>query len=551
VLALARPLRGRFAAASLLGAGAVGAAVALMGTSGYLISKAALRPAILSLAVAIVGVRVFGVSRGVLRYGERLVSHDAALRLLARLRVRFFERLEPLVPAALPEARTGDLLSRFVADVDALQHVYLRAVGPTVVAAVVGVGSVVAAWLFLPQAALWLALGLVLAAVALPAAATVLARSSGRRQAPARAALATEVVELLAAAPELVAFERTDVHLRRVAAADAALGRIARRDALAAGLGEGGSAFFAAATAAAVLLAGVRAADSGALRGVLLAAVVLLATAAFEAVRPLPDAAQHLAATSGAAERLFALTDAEAPVRDPERPLPAPPGDVLRLERVRLRYGTGGPWVLDGADLALRRGEAVALVGPSGAGKTTIANLVVRFRDPDGGRVMLDGRDLREYAQDDVRRAVALAGQEAHLFATTIRENVRLAKPDATDGELEGALSRARVWDWVESLPAGLDTEVGEQGARVSGGQRGRLALARAFLAGARFLVLDEPTAHLDAATAAALLDDLLEGRDGVGVLLITHSPLRLERFDRVLRLENGRIAEGAPPTQA
>jgi ATP-binding cassette, subfamily C, bacterial CydC len=215
---------------------------------------------------------------------------------------------------------------------------------------------------------------------------------------------------------------------------------------------------------------------------------------------------------------------------------------VLRLERVRLRYAPAGPWVLDGAELELRPGIRIALLGGSGAGKTTLASLLVRFRDPDTGRVTLDGNDLRAYAQDDVRRAVALAGQEAHLFATTIRENVRLARPGATDAELEAALRRAGAWSWIASLPEGLDTDVGERGRLVSGGQRQRIALARAFLCGARLLVLDEPTAHLDPPTAVAILDDLLEAAGDTGILLITHSQLRLDRFDQVLRLERGLI---------
>jgi ATP-binding cassette subfamily C protein CydC len=542
VVGLARPLWPRFALAALLGALAVGAAVALMGTSGYLISKASLRPPILSLSIAIVAVRLFGVSRGVFRYGERLGSHDAALRLLGRLRVRFYERLEPLVPAGLPNVRSGDLFSRFVADVDALQNLYLRGLAPPLVAVVVGAGSVVAAGLLLPQAALWLALGLLLAALALPLATSALARAAGRRQAGARAALATEVVELLSAAPELVAYERVEAQLERVAAADSTLTRIAGRDALAAGLGEGTATLLTGATALAVLVAGLRATDAGALRGVLLAAVVLLATAAFEAVRPLPEAAQQLAATGGAARRLFELTDREPPVRDPEQPLPPPAGEVLRLESVRVRYAPGAPWVLDGAELELRAGGLAALLGPSGAGKTTLASLLLRFRDPDEGRVTLDGNDLRAYAQDDVRRVVALAGQDAHLFRTTIRNNVRLAKPDAGGDEIEAALRRARAWDWIATLSDGLDTDVGEQGSLVSGGQRQRIALARAFLSGARLIVLDEPTAHLDTSTATAVLDDLLAAAGGTGVLLVTHSPLRLERFDRVFRLERGRV---------
>jgi ATP-binding cassette, subfamily C, bacterial CydC len=548
LVVLARPLRPRFALATALGALAVGSAVALMGTSGYLISKASLRPPILSLSIVIVSVRLFGVSRGVFRYLERLSSHDAALRLLGRLRVQFYERLEPLVPAGLPRARSGDLLSRFVADVDALQNLYLRGIAPPLVAVVVGAGSVAAAGLLLPEAAPWLALGLLLGAIVLPAVTLALARAAGRRQAGARATLANEVVELVSAAPELVAYERTGAQLERVASADAALTRIAARDALAAGIGEGASTLLAGATAVAVLVVGVRGTDTGALRGVLLAALVLLATAAFEAVRPLPEAAQQLAATSGAATRLFELTDREPPVRDPADPLAPPRGEVLRVEDVRVRYAEGEPWVLDGAALELRASERIVLLGPSGAGKTTLASLLVRFRDPDEGRVTLDGHDLRAYAQDDIRRVVALAGQDAHLFQTTIRNNVRLAKPDAGDDEIEAALRRARAWEWVASLPDGIDTDVGEQGAFVSGGQRQRIALARAFLSGARMIVLDEPTAHLDTETATAIVDDLLAAAGGTGVLLITHAPLRLEQFDEVVHLDRGRIQSNLRP---
>ena len=214
---------------------------------------------------------------------------------------------------------------------------------------------------------------------------------------------------------------------------------------------------------------------------------------------------------------------------------------MVELEDVHVRYGPDEPWVLRGVDLTLAPGRRIALLGPSGEGKTTLAHLLVRFRDPDAGRVTLAGHDLREYTQDDVRRTVVLAGQDAHLFATTIRENVRLARPEAGEDELVAALRRARVWDWVEALPDGLDTPVGDAGALVSGGERQRIALARAFLSGAPLLVLDEPTAHLDDETAGRLLDDLLDGAGDDGLLLITHSPLRLERFDTVFELVNGR----------
>jgi ABC-type multidrug transport system fused ATPase/permease subunit len=198
--------------------------------------------------------------------------------------------------------------------------------------------------------------------------------------------------------------------------------------------------------------------------------------------------------------------------------------------------------VLDGVDLTLEPGKKIALTGPSGAGKTTIASVLVRFRDLDGGRATLDGHDLRDYAQDDLRRLVALAGQDAHLFSTTIRENVRFARPEASDEEIARALAHAGAWEWVDSLPEGLDTYVGERGDQVSGGQRQRIALARAFLSGARLLILDEPIAHLDRRTAEVVMDDLFRAAGDAGLLVITHDPLALERFDRVLRLENGRI---------
>jgi ABC-type multidrug transport system fused ATPase/permease subunit len=208
-----------------------------------------------------------------------------------------------------------------------------------------------------------------------------------------------------------------------------------------------------------------------------------------------------------------------------------------------MRYADG-PWVLDGADLRIAPGEAVALVGPSGAGKTTIADLLVRFRDPQAGRVLLDGVDARELTQDDLRRAVVLAGQDAHLFTTTLRENLRLARPAATDDELRGVLARVGLETWLAALPAGLDTLVGEEGSAVSGGQRRRIALARALLPGPRFLVLDEPTAHLDPAGAHALLGDLLAAARGTGVLVITHDRSCLELFDRVIALDAGRLCE-------
>jgi thiol reductant ABC exporter CydC subunit len=480
-------------------------------------------------------VRALALSRAVLRYFERLASHDLAFRALARLRVRFFGAVAPLVPGT-PIAR-GDLLSRFVADVDTLQDLYLRALSPPLVAAVCGAAAVLAAGVILPVAGLVVAVFLLAGGVGLPLLTGALARSAGRRQGAARAALSAEVVELAEGAAELVAFGCGPERAERLRAADRTLRRIARRDALAGAVATALGAMLAGGAAVAVLAVTTPAVAGGTLDGMLLAAVTLLAMAAFEAVAPLPVAAQHLSACAAAAERLQEIERQPAPVVSVEAPRPVPADGPLVVEDAWVHYGARAPWVLHGADLRVDPGERVALVGRSGAGKTTLADLLVRFRDPDAGRVTLGGVDLRDLDPDDVRRTVRLAGQDAHVFATSLRENLRLARPGADDAVLLDALAQVGLADWVAALPDGLDTLLGEDGATVSGGQRQRLGVARALLGGGRFLVLDEPTAHLDADGAAAFLADLDAIAGDRGVLVVTHERELPPVFDRVVAL--------------
>jgi thiol reductant ABC exporter CydC subunit len=533
--------RARVALALLLGVLAVGFGVGLMTTAGYLISRAAEQPPILSLTVTIVAVRFFGLARPLARYLERLASHDLALRALARIRARFYERIEPLAPARLEAYRRGDLLGRMVGDVDALQGLYLRCLGPPVVALAVGAACVGFAAALLPAAAGVLAAGLVVAGVAVPAVAWAVARAAGRRQSAARGELTADLVELLRGAPELVAYGQEDGTLARVRASDAELAQLGRRDALAAGLAEGLSTLVAGLTVAGVLAVAVTAHDAGTLDRVLVATLALLALSSFESVAVLPAAARELSATLAAGRRVLELADREPAVRDPAEPVPPPHGRVpVELEGVTVRYSPGAPAALAGVDLRLDPGRRVALVGPSGAGKTTVINLLLRFLDPERGRVTFAGRDVREFRQEDVRRTIALAGQDAHLFDASIRANLAIGRPGATDGELEEALRRARLGEWVASLPDGLDTEVGEEGSRLSGGQRQRLTLARALLADAPVLLLDEPTAHLDPENAEALVRDVLSAAGDRSVLLITHRPEGLDLVDEVVRLEHG-----------
>jgi thiol reductant ABC exporter CydC subunit len=538
LLALAAAPPQRVALSVGLGAATVLCGVGLMATAGYLISRAAERPAVLSLTVAIVCVRFFGLTRPLARYFERLASHDLALRVLGRARVRVYERIEPIAPAQLEGYRRGDLLSRLVADVDSLQNLHLRGVGPPLVALAAGAVSVAVTAAFLPAAAIVLLVGLVVGGIAVPAIAGSLGRWAGTFQAAARGELSAELVETVRGAAELTVYGAVDDRLRRLRRADRTLVRLARRAALADGAGDGLRLLVTGVTVAGVLVVAVSAHAAGNLDRVLIAMLALLALAVFEVVQPLAQAARERAETLAAGERILELTDREPAIVDPldPAPLPAAPFGVA-LEGVSARYSPDEPLVLDCLDLRLDPGRRVALVGPSGAGKTTVVNLLVRFLDPESGRVTLGGRDLREYRQEDVRRAVAVAGQDSHLFSTTIRENVRLGREGATDDEIEDALRRARILGWVRRLPDGWDTLVGAEGRELSGGQRQRLVVARALLANAPVLVLDEPTAHLDSPTAERLLEDVLDAAAERTVLLITHRPEGLDRMDEVVRL--------------
>jgi ATP-binding cassette subfamily C protein CydC len=546
LLAIAEVSRKRLALSVALGSATVLAGVGLMATAGYLISRAAERPAVLSLTVAIVGVRFFGLARPLARYFDRLTSHDLALRALGEARVRMYDAVEPLAPTQLGDHRQGDLLSRLVADVDSLQNLHLRRTGPRLVALVAGAVAVGVAAAILPAAAIALAAGLLVTGIAVPAGTVALQRRTGTIEAAARGELTAELVETMRGAQEIAVYGRVDERIGRLRDADSRLVRSARHAAFAEGAGEGLRLLVVGATVAAVLALAVSAHAAGSLDRVLVAALALLALASFEAVQPLAQGARELRETLAAGKRLLELADRDPAISDPPRPAELPDGPfTVALEAVRAGYGDsdGESPVLEGADLRLEPGRRIALVGPSGAGKTTIANLLVRFLDPECGRVTLAGRDLRDYRQEDVRRAISVAGQDSHLFSTTIRDNVALCRPDAPDGEVEDVLRRARILDWVQSLPDGWNTLVGEEGRELSGGQRQRLVVARALLADAPVLVLDEPTAHLDPETAAELIDDVLDANCDRTTLLITHRPEGLGRMDEVLKLENGVLA--------
>jgi thiol reductant ABC exporter CydC subunit len=541
---ITRGARGRLALSTLLGAASLAAAIGLIATSAWLISRASQRPQESALAIAIVGVQFFGLSRGLLRYGERLVGHDAAFRVLASLRVGFYRRVEALAPAGLPAFRSADLLARLVHDVDSLQDLLLRVIPPFAIAAITGAATVTVVWLMLPTAGLILLGALLLAATVVPWITARAARRREARQASVRGQLTASVVDLCEGLPELTVNGALEHQLARASAADSALKRINLASARTAGVGDGLTTLLCGLAMWGSLLVGVSALRAGSLDGVLLAVIALIPLAAFELVAGLPAATQTLQRVRESAARVFAVADARAPVVDPPRALALPPPPYeLRVRGLHARHAPDGPWVLEGVDLDLAPGRRVAVVGPSGAGKTTLAEVLLRFLPYAEGSVTLAGVEIDALAADEYRTVVGAVAQDAHVFGTTVEQNLRLARRDASDEQLRSALRRAGLLASVEELPLGLATEAGEAGARISGGERQRLAIARALLADFPLLILDEPAEHLDTTTADAIVSDVLAASDA-GVLLITHRLTPLPAADEVIVLDRGRVAE-------
>jgi thiol reductant ABC exporter CydC subunit len=535
VIAVLRLLPPRRAVlAVVLGALTVLSGAALLSSSGALISGAAQQPAtLLVLMPLITSVRLFGVARAALRYVERLISHDLTLRLVGRLRAGLLERLVPLAPAALTGARGGELLARVRADVDELQGVFVRLAAPAAVAALAGAVAVGFTALVSPALALVLAGLLLVLGVAVP----VVARRAGRRAAVAvaraDAAFGADVLDLVRGLPDhltgdggATALRALDLQLDRQADAERATARLT---ALTTALREGVPAF---GLVAALWLVGWDVAD-GATDPVLLAAAALGVLGSFEAVGGLGAAWTAADGVRAAAGRVAALDAAPPAVTDPPAPVPVP-GSALELSGVALAYPDSTRPALEGFSLRLGPGEKVALTGPSGAGKSSVLALALRARDPDTGRVTLGGTDLRDLALADVRAATAWAPQAPQVLGGGLAGNLRLARQDATDAELEEALRRVELDDVLAAV--GLDGWIGEGGQRLSAGERARLALARALLSPARVLLLDEPTAHLDAPLAARVLDRL--ARDERSVLMVTHSAAGLDGRWRVVAVD-------------
>jgi thiol reductant ABC exporter CydC subunit len=530
-----------------LGFATIGSSIGLMTTSAYIIAKAALRPSIADLHVAIVGVRFFGIARGVFRYLERYVSHQVTFRLLARLRVWLYQSLEPLAPARLMDYKSGDILSRIMADIETLEHFYVRVIAPPLVAALVALLM----WFFMSNYDPWLAVTslafLALAGIGLPLLTQKLSRGVGRRMIQARSELNVAIVDGIQGVAELLAFGFQEHHQQRVEALSRELAGLQGRMAWIGGLHGAVTGLLMNLATLVVLAVAIPLVTGAKLDGSYLALLILAVMASFEAISSLPSAFQYLESSLESAQRLFEIVDARPVVCDPPTPSPIAGDYGLWVKDVRFQYAADEPPALDGISFRLPEGASLAIVGPSGGGKSTLVNLLLRFWELEEGQITLGGQELRAYRQEDLRRMIGVVSQHTHLFNATVRDNLLVACPDASQADLVRAAQQAQLHEVIQSLPEGYDTWIGEQGLKLSGGQRQRLAIARALLKDAPLLILDEPTANLDSLTERAVMRAVHTLMVGRTTLIITHRLVGLETVDEVLVLRAGRIVERGP----
>ncbi len=544
LLELSIPFTGRIVFSMLLGALTIAAGIGLLTTSAYLIARAALHPSIAELQVAIVGVRFFGITRGVFRYLERLQTHDTAFRLLARLRVWFYKHLEPLAPALLLTQRSGDLLSRIIADIETLQHFFLRVIVPPGVA----IAMISAVTFFMSRFDIWLSVQLLFfllfAGLVIPMLTNRMARPFGEREVELRSDLNAALVDGVQGNADILAFEQGPSHLDLVFNLTTGIAGTRERNAWIAGLSIGLVGLATNLAVMATILRAVPLVQFEMLEGYLLAVVVIATIASFEAVAPLPDAFQHLESSLTAARRLFEIVDVPPAVADSESHYPMPESTQIHASKLTFRYADALPPVLREINFDVTPGRIIAVIGPSGSGKSSIAHLLLRFWDYSEGQILLGGTDLRSIKLEELRSLFSVISQDTYLFHGSIRDNLLFAKPDAGDAEIFAALEQAQLLAFVHALPHSLDTPIGERGLMLSGGERQRLAITRALLRDAPIWIADEPTANLDPLTEHEVmrsLKDLMRQRTS---LLLTHRLIELEDVDEILVLQEGRIVE-------
>ena len=530
--------------ASLLGFLTIGSSIGLLMTSAYIIAKAALHPSIAELQIGIVGVRFFGISRGIFRYLERYISHEATFRLLAKFRVWFYQAIEPLAPAQLLHYKSGDLLNRLVSDVESLEHIYSRVLAPPFVAILISVLMFFMLGVFDFIFSIILLLSFLVAGIGVPLLIHFLERKNGNKIIHLRSQLQVLSIDGIQGMPELLIFGQEKNHQKKYELLNQKLIKQQRKSSLINGLHESLIGLIMNLTVIPMLIIATQKVTDSTLNGIYLSVLILGIMAAFEAITPLPLAAQHLNQSVNAGKRIFKIIDTKPQILDQNWVSPKPIDYSIRFENVSFKYERNNNCTLQNISFTLGERKKIALVGPSGAGKSTIINLLLRLWDFQEGNIFLGEKNILDFNQIDLRNYFSVVTQGIYLFNDTIQENLTLGKSRATDQEIDKIINQVQLQEFIRELPQKYQSWVGEQGAQISGGEQQRIAIARALIKQAPILILDEPTANLDPITEQKIFDNLWQNIDDKTVLLITHKLVGLENVDEILVLKDGQIAE-------
>lgn len=544
LLGFMKPLRGWILISTMTGFSTVAAGVGLLGTSAYLIASAAFHPSIAELSVAVVGVRFLGISRGVFRYLDRLVSHHVNFRLLSILRIWFYDCLKLLAPARLIHYQRGDLLSRAIGDIDALDQFYVRAVSPVISAifATVGFSLLVGSWNV--RLGWILAAGLSVTSFVLPALVYIFSRGPAKQLVDQRAILSQTMLDTLRGAAEMMVFQQQEEELTQINRVSLQTNRAQVGLAHSQGLSNGMNAVLTQGTVALMLLVGIPLVRTGELDGIMLAVIVLITMASFEISIPIAQAAQFWESSLQAARRLFEMADQQPAIIEPVIPVSVPEKPNILIRNLSFQYHGNLPLAADHLNIDIPYGRKIALVGENGSGKTTILNLLMRFWDCQPGEILIDGILVQEFSPKELRQRIGYVSPGGAIFQTTLRQNLLLANPGALDADLLRVLDCVQLGEWVQTLPDGLDTWLGASGLTISGGQLQRIQLARGLLMDAPIYLLDEPTTHLDVETENRLISLFRSIFQNRSLVWVTHRLVGLDWLDEILVLDNGRVVE-------
>ena len=544
LLGFMKPLRGWILISTMTGFSTVAAGVGLLGTSAYLIASAAFHPSIAELSVAVVGVRFFGISRGVFRYLDRLVSHHVNFRLLSILRIWFYDCLKLLAPARLIHYQRGDLLSRAIGDIDTLDQFYVRAVSPVISAifATVGFSLLVGSWNV--RLGWILAAGLSVTSFVLPALVYIFSQDPAKQLVDQWAILSQTMLDTLRGAAEMMVFQQQEEELTQINRVSLQTNRAQVGLAHSQGLSNGMNAVLTQGTVALMLLVGIPLVRTGELDGIMLAVIVLITMASFEISIPIAQAAQFWESSLQAARRLFEMADQQPAIIEPVIPVSVPEKPNILIRNLSFQYHGNLPLAADHLNINLSYGRKIALVGENGSGKTTILNLLMRFWDCQPGEILIDGIPVQEFSPKELRQRIGYVSPGGAIFQTTLRQNLLLANPGALDADLLRVLDCVQLGEWVQTLPDGLDTWLGASGLTISGGQLQRIQLARGLLMDAPIYLLDEPTTHLDVETENRLISLFRSIFQNRSLVWVTHRLVGLDWLDEILVLENGRVVE-------